>query len=319
MSSRTAGHPPAHVAPLAASLPSAALPRSGALTDLLVGAGAAGDEPVDDGAAAALRADLERRLAAAAQRGMDGPCVRIGTYDVATSIDTRRSDAGRAPGARHTTSGPFRWTAHRARRTVGLAALRAVLDGRASCPADAAHLVIAAPETHIAGAAAAPGSCAEWLTTMPAPARAMVEGAAATWATQLWTALDWARLGPGVRVGAPDRWWSGTASRCVAVRGRADVRLDAAPCSPGAGSAHRAHLLVLPGHPTPGNRCALALSGLVDLCTRGPGALPRRVVGWWPECGKAWAVPVTGSSLAATADAVVDAAEELLAPGGAHR
>lgn len=335
-----AAPPGAHAVPLAASLPAVALPRATALTDLLLGAGDTRAEPLEGGAAAALRGHLERRLAAAARRATGGHCVRIGTYDLATVLDRARPgpDGERSCGPPPVPErSPFRWTAHRARRTAGLAALRAVLEGRAGSPADAARLVVAAPETHIAGATPPPGSCAEWLATMPTPARAMVEAEAATWATQLWTALDWARLGPGVRVGTPDRWWSGAASRRVAVRGRADVRVAGDPSSTrrsgDVGSArtsdttdgtggtgdHGAHLLVLPGHPTLGTRRALALSALVDLCARGPGALPRRVVGWWPECGKAWAVPVDEAALCATADAVVRAAEDALATGGGRR
>lgn len=217
-------------------------------------------------------------------------CVRIGAYQLLP--------AGRAPQA-GTTPVPFHWTARRARRAIGLAALRQFLDGDAAAPAEAVAAVVADPVGHGGLGARGPGSCADWIVSLPPAGRAAVRAAATTWATQLWCALEWARIEPAPVVGPPDRWWTCGSRVRVALRGRADVRLE------GAGGVH---LSVLAGQPTPESRMALCLSALVDLLSRGPGAVPSRVAGWWPDAGKAWIVPVDATALGAVADAAGRAA-----------
>ena len=83
--------------------------------------------------------------------------------------------------------------------------------------------------------------------------------------------------------------------------------------------------MVLDGQPGAATRHALLLSALVDALSNRrihePAPVPARVVGWWPECGKSWVVPVDGRSLVIAADAVLSTARALLgmgAPGGQH-
>jgi hypothetical protein len=93
-----------------------------------------------------------------------------------------------------------------------------------------------------------------------------------TWATRLWCALDWSALGSPLGIGR-DRWWDSPHSALLALRGRAEVRTD------------RANLVVLSGPRRESVRAELALVTLVEsLRTRG-GAVPGRVVGWWPDSG----------------------------------
>ena len=95
--------------------------------------------------------------------------------------------------------------------------------------------------------------------------------------------------------------------------------------SVGGGPSHGAHLVVLDGHPGAAARHGLMLSALVDALSslRSPesSTVPSRVVGWWPDSGKAWVISVDAETLAVAADAVVVTARALLgaadAPGRA--
>ncbi|HVC15140.1 MAG TPA: hypothetical protein VND62_09810 [Acidimicrobiales bacterium] len=336
-----------------ATTPDARLPRAAALTDALLAAAPKGAAQRDaaqphDAAVAALGSDLVRGLTgvlAAASRarragqassdaGRPPALVRIGHYQIASALGgpERARRTGRGAGAVR----PFRWNSRTARRTIALAALRTGLDGRAPTPSEAVGLVLSDPGGPFGVGRVGPGSCADWVASLAPPARAHVAAEATTWATRLWTALDWGRLDPGsLAVGGADRWWrwSGSAPEAgcngehphrpcrVALRGHADVRLTPASGA-GGSSPGGAHLAVLDGEPGASTRQALLLSALVDVLSgaRSPGAAPppARVIGWWPDCGRAWVVPVDARSLAGAANAVVTAAATLLgadAPG----
>lgn len=335
-------------APLPAATPAARLPRADALTDALLGAGEEGarltdagilsvverlEQGLDDAVAGACREEGAPLHGAAPAR-----LIRIGHYQVARALD---SPAGGPVPARHADStGGFRWTARTARRAIGLAALRAGLDGRAAAPAEAVGLVLSEPGGPYGVGRAGPGSCADWITALAPPARALVASEASGWVTRLWTGLDWSRLPPeDLVVGGPDRWWRwrgtwpapsghrergsagpGPSTFELALRGRADVRIVPSGCR---GAPGGAHLVVLDGCPGPGTRHALLLSALVAvLPTRRPtrpATAPGRVVGWWPECGRAWIVRVDARTLALASEAVVAAASAMVrsgAPGG---
>ncbi len=277
------------------SVSTLALPRCAALTDALL---ATGPSACDDRAIAQLRERLEHGLARVANR----PCiphgvrvVRIGLYQLS------RIASGPCASGTELSPPAFRWSARTARRAIGLAAVRAGLDGRAATPLDAVALVVSDPAGPFGVGRSGPGSCADWLASLAAPARAAVGAEATTWATQLWTALDWHRLGPPTQVGPADRGWHWAGAVRVALRGRVDVRLAGGAC-----------LTLLDGLPNAGSRSALKLSALVDALAKGAGHVPDRVIGWWPDCGKAWIVPIDAPALGETADAVVRSAGVLL-------
>lgn len=277
------------------SVSALALPRCAALTDALL---ATGPSPCDDRAIAQVRERLEQGLTRVAGR-LCTPhgawVVRIGPYQLSRAASgSSASVAGLAPPA-------FRWSARTARRAIGLAAVRAGLDGRAATPMDAVALVVSDPAGPLGVGRSGPGSCADWLASLAAPARAAVGAEATTWATILWTALDWHRLGTTTHVGPADRGWHWTGAVRVALRGRVDVRFAGGAC-----------LTVLDGLPSAAARSSLALSPLVDALARGAGHVPDRVVGWWPDCGKAWVVPIGAPTLVDAADAVVRSAGVLL-------
>lgn len=285
------------------SVSTLALPRCAALTDALL---ATGQSPCDNRAIAQVRERLEQGLGRVAGRlcTPHGPrVVRIGPYQLSRAANaSSASELGQGQGL---VPPAFRWSARTARRAIGLAAVRAGLDGRAATPMDAVTLVVSDPAGPLGVGRSGPGSCADWLASLAAPARAAVGAEATTWATMLWTALDWHRLGTTTHVGPPDRGWHWTGAVRVALRGRVDVRLGGGAC-----------LTVLDGLPTAAARSSLALSPLVDALARGAGHLPDRVVGWWPDCGKAWIVPVDTPALVHAADAVIRSAGLLL--GGAQ-
>jgi hypothetical protein len=158
-------------------------------------------------------------------------------------------------------------------------------------------------------------SLAEWVASLPVAARAIVAADATTWATRLWTSVEWDRLAAGTSVGGPDEWWHHPVGGVrVALRGRADVRTTT---SDGAGAL----LTVCGGWPTAAGRAALVLAALVPALRRPGVAAPARVVGWWPDCGRAWIVPVDAGTLSMAADGVAVAAGRELrrAESGASR
>ena len=258
------------------------LPRAQALTDVLV----AGGPPAGAAAVASARRLLEHGLAEAATHAVDPvPCLRIRAFDLV------RPGAGMPDGPRT----PFRWTARTGRRRVGLAAIRSCLANPGLAPADAVARVVADPGGPAGPGPRGPGSCADWLASLSPPARAVVQASATAWATAVWTAVEWDRV-PAPLVGAPDRWWDRRDGVRVALQGRADVRV------PGPGGAH---LVVLDGYPSSASRRALAFGALVDALRSEGTDVPARVVGWWPDCGKAWASSIDGTALRTCAEDVV--------------
>lgn len=324
---------PGPLPPVPATTTADGLPRSRALTDALFAADVSSETPAPE--APAIREHLEHGLAgvvaeafgparARPRRRAPGPAppkvplVRIGHYQVASNL-WAPSGVGRGEhGARR--SPGFRWTSRTARRSIGLAAVRAVLDGRASTPGEAVTFVMSDPGGPFGVGRSGPGSCADWMSALAPPARTFVAAEAAAWATRLCSGVDWSRIDPEhLVVGGADRWWRWKdASAEFAVRGRADVRVCApAPVGGPVGGPRRgAHLVVLDGQPGVATRHALLLGALVDaLATpRVPTSspVPGRVVGWWPDCGKAWIVPVDTRTLTIAAEAVLRTARSML-------
>lgn len=292
------------------------LPRAAALTDALVDA-AQRRPPADTGGTAARIAQGLARAAATAGTASDRRRrdIRIGAFQVALA-------AGRAPPPPDDT--PFRWSARTARRALGLPAVRACVEGSATSPAEAVAEVVGSlsrpggARTGRPAGLQVPHALARWVRDLPDAARTAVAADATTWATRLWTCVDWWRL-PGARVGEADEWWEGRSGAArVAVRGRADIRWEA-----GGGAGGPVHLSMLAGWPSGSSATELALSALVPALRPG-GAVPAAVAGWWPDCGKAWVVAVDAALLDATADAVTDAVTDAVAsvlPGatGTHR
>jgi hypothetical protein len=280
------------------SLSPTRLPKAEALTEVLVSAPTVElGEPPDE---------LHRQLAAAlTSAGSQLPAVtalRVDGYFLRTALTT--PEQLRAPD-------PFEWSPRTARRLLGLAAVRACVSGSERAPADAVeHVVAAAVEDARRGSQRA-GSLAGWLLSLAGGGRAVVRAEAVTWATQLLAALDWRGLGAPPIVGS-DQWWDGPAGCRVALRGRSEVRTqtrpdDRAPRSLTNGPRPAALFTMLGGRPSPIAALELGLAALASFMARPKEPSPARVVGWWPQCGRALVLPIDGPTLRNTTDAVISA------------
>ncbi len=238
--------------------------------------------PLDVGAwRAALEAARAALAGLAVRRAGAGP-FRVTDHDVRCALGD-----GEAGG----NDEPFTWSARTARRSVGLAAVRALLAGEARSPLEAVRARLADSERGVRDGGATVSGLDRWVATLPAAGRSAVTAEAATWATRLWCALDWPALGPAPVVGR-DHWWDSPHSALLALRGRADVRTATA------------HLVVLSGPRRESVRAELALVTLVEaLRARGEPA-PGRVVGWWPDSGHVVRLEPHPTVLTLAADAV---------------
>jgi hypothetical protein len=185
---------------------------------------------------------------------------------------------------------PFEWSARTARRAIGWAALRLLIAGRSRSPSAAVRQRLEESARLVEDGDPCASNLDRWVIGLPPAGVAAVGASAVTWVTRLWCALDWPALEAPV-VGR-DRWWDSPNSALLALRGRADVRTD------------RGALVVLSGPRRESVRAELALVTLVDALRSGGQRTPGRVVGWWPDSGRAVTVEPEPSVLALGAQAV---------------
>jgi hypothetical protein len=269
---------------------SLALPRAGALTDALLAPPTAG---VSAEELRVWREQLAGDLAVLVEELPEGERLRLDAFrfDLAREHPERCADVDR----------PFVASPVTCRRTVGLSALARCVRRWSPTPAAAVAGVLAAGVEHAADDAEQPSTrppwWAAWYAALPAGGRAMVEAEAVTWATQVWTALEWDRFRPLPIVGGADDWWDCPGTRRLTLRGHADVRVR--------GEGPPALLVVGSGLPSSDWRAALGFPALVSALARGEKSTPARVVGLWPASGQVRILPVDGPALADTATAVV--------------
>jgi len=271
---------------------SLALPRAAALTDALLA------PPADSVRAAeitALRAELAGELVALAEELPVGERLRLDGY----RFDMARERPERCSAA----DAPFVASPVVCRRAIGLSALARCVRRWAPTPAVAVADVLAVGVEDAADAAdqssGRPPWWAAWYRSLPAGGRAMVAAEAVTWATQVWTALEWERFAPPPIVGSGDDWWDCPGTRQLTLRGRADVRVR--------GDGPPVLLVVASGLPPADWRPALGFPALVSALARGETSVPCRVIGLWPASGQVRILPVDGPALSTTAAAVVGA------------
>lgn len=286
------------------TLPPTLLPRARGLTDALLAP--SGPPPPPE-----FVADLARSLRdglVEATAGYDGPPLRVDAFSVRT--------LGQPPRVRGMAGDDaFRWTPCRARRAVGVSAAARVVKGRARSPAQGVELALADMVEDARSGSARPRSLASWLGSVPEPVLAAVRAEATAFATHLVSAVEWPRV-RAVEVGGPDRWWDLGSRPSVGLRGRADARtattcagreasggqaLSGGPPRP----ARQSLLTLVAGWPGPGSRAELGLAALVEVLRRPDAPTPARVVGWWPECGRALVLDVDVELLASTAAATL--------------
>ena len=249
------------------------------LTDALV-APLAEVDPSSWGAALADARDILAGLAV--RRAGAGP-FRVTGHEIRAALGNDATD--------HAEQRPFAWSARTARRGLGLAAVRLLVAGSARSPVEAVRARLEESCRWVRDGSPCASQLDRWVAGLPPAGRAAVGAEAVTWATRLWCALDWPALGSPLAIGR-DRWWDSPHSALLALRGRAEVRTE------------RANLVVLSGARRESVRAELALVTLVEsLRTRG-GAVPGRVVGWWPDSGRLVRVEPEPAVLTMGAEAV---------------
>ncbi len=272
------------------SLSPVVLPKAAALTDALVAPPSA---MLADEVVLGVRKAFVDALRAAAE-GLGADRLMIDAFRIrALTEETSRGEQ------------PFRWSPQAARRSIGIEAARACLARAGLTPLAAANdevdrLVL----SHEQGGSAA-GTLGEWLAQLHVGARAVVIAEAAGWTSQLVSALEWERLvepvvGANRRVVVPD-------VPNVALR----MRFEAAHRSSGDAAKKRpaALFLMLPGRPASTVRLELGLAALAVVVDARTRATPHRVIGWWPQSGRALVVPVDEVLLRETAGRVVAAVQ----------
>ena len=265
------------------------LPRAAAVTAAMLAPLTPPPEPSE---LRRLHAELGGQLAALAE-----PLTAAGPW----RLDGRRlllGLSGAAPGfAADRWPGP---SARRCRRAIGLAAVQRCWRRQQPHPAAAVASVLADAVTDLAGAAPAPW-WAPWYAGLTSGGRAEVQAQAVTWATALWSAVQWSTLPRATTVGGRGSWWSCPADRRIVLHGRSDMRtwVEGRPvlvslCSGAAPDAHW--------------RQQLAWPALVAAVGTSSTPLPGRVVGIWPASSTVRVLAVDSDLLAAAAAGAVTAA-----------
>ncbi|MGD0320172.1 MAG: hypothetical protein ABSC00_00980 [Acidimicrobiales bacterium] len=270
-----------------------ALPRAAALTDALLAPSA---YVVRASELQELRASLLRELPPLLEGLPPNERLQMGAYELLVARYHPERCAIRRDG--------FVPSPARCRRAIGVAAVERCVRGRASTPQTAVAEVLESGVEDLSGAAKARGGqpppwWAEWYSGLALGGRATVQAEAVTWATQLWTALDWRRFERPPVIGGHDDWWDCPGRRQLVVRGRAEVRAWA--------GNRQVMLVVASGFPGAGWRPELAHRALVVALARGEGPIPARAVGLWPASGLVRICEVDATALSEAATALVSA------------
>jgi hypothetical protein len=262
------------------------LPRAATLTDVLL---SPPGPPVDADELTRAREQLIAELRSATSGMQRGQVLRIDAYRIHLALTARRR-VGQAD--------PFSPSPASCRRAIGVAAIAHCLRDRALAPAQAVAKVLdrtVDPHEHERGSA----WWEEWFRRIPPGARAVVQSEAVTWATQLYGALEWSRLGRHVRVGCDYRWECQD-STPVTLHAKADVQ---------AWVQDRSVLLVVPtGVAGPRWSSMLALAALAAGLVSGADSVPARVVGMWPASGQVRILPVERGTLEDASKSVIQTA-----------
>jgi hypothetical protein len=269
------------------SIPSTVLPKAASLTEVFL---APSPPLVALSELHRLRHTFECELQLAAGPLDPKDRVRVDTYRLRNSM-TGKNEA----------DSPFRWTPWTARRPIGVESVRACLSNPRLTPVQATHEAIG-NLVRRADDERRPDSLSGWLAGLAIGARSVVQAEAVVWATQLLTALDWTKLGrPAV---GGDRSVVVGSSGQVLLRGRIEVRAQAVSGDDSFGP-QPVLFSVVTGRPGPTARAELGLTALTVALDVRHDEIPLRVVGWWPQCGRALVVPVDIALLTRTCEAVV--------------
>ncbi len=221
---------------------------------------------------------------------------------------------------------PFTWKPAFVRRSLGLGAIESCLHHRHGTPAEAVGAV--------ADEAVAAWERTGWRTFHWEPwyrglsvgARSVVLAEAATWATALWSGIDWNQFASLPTTGGPDDQWICTAARTVRLKGRSELRVGISAPACCRTDSHRgegpednapgpsmALLSVSGGTPSEDWPTELGFLALVASLRSPSRPVPARVAGLWPDAGAQRMIEVDAGILRSAADRVIAAVSKLAA------
>jgi hypothetical protein len=196
-------------------------------------------------------------------------------------LTDRHVRAALAPADVATDDTPFAWSAHTARRSLGLAGLRVLVGGAVRSPVDGVAVAVEDAVHAAQRGEATASSMDRWLAGLPPAGRVAVQAGAVTWATRLWCALDWSAFEEPPTIGR-DHWWDSPHSSLLALRSRAEVRTVTRDS---AGASFSSNLVVLGGARRATVRSELSVAAMVEVLCAPRSLPPGRMVGWWPDSG----------------------------------
>jgi hypothetical protein len=206
----------------------------------------------------------------------------------------------------------FAWKPAFARRSLGLAAVRACAGGHFRGPAEAVAPLAAEAVDEWRRTGRRTFHWEPWFAGLGAGARSVVLAEAVTWATPLWASADWTALGERAVIGPADDRWSCPGPRTVWLKARCEARVDPLPTpvrgtgdGPAAPAAGSALVVVSGGAPCGGWADDLGFLGLVAAVRPSDRSVPARVVGLWPEAGLRRTIEIDEARLVSAADRVV--------------
>jgi hypothetical protein len=253
---------------------------------------------VDDAVRSRLADRLSAWIAAHAEHLGDGA-----PLDVNLSL---LRQARYRPESLPTTPEPFSWKPAFSRRSLGLAVVRACVSGRFRSPAEAAPVVADEAVVEWTRTGQRTFHWEPWLAGLSPGARAVVLAEAVTWATSLWSSLDWSILATATQIGGPDDVWACPPRRTVRLKGRSELRIPLTTEQLMSGPARlsscpSALVSVSSGHPQIAWEEELGYLALVASLRLPTRPVPARIAGLWPEAGIFRVVDVDESILRAAA------------------
>ena len=205
---------------------------------------------------------------------------------------------------------PFAWRPAFVRRSLGLAVVEACAGGRFRTPLDAVGPVAAEAVDRWAQTGWRTFHWEPWMAGLAPGSRAVALAEAVSWASSLWSSLDWTELGPRAQFGGEDDQWACPSTHTVRLRARSELRVPLDQRESGAVAAGNRGRVVLVsvsgGCPSEAWPAELAYLALVASLRSPSRPVPARVTGIWPDSGEARSIEIDEPALAAAVDLVVD-------------
>lgn len=228
--------------------------------------------------------------------------------------------AGSCPAAVGIPEPPFVWKPVLARRSLGLAAVRACAAGRYRGPAEAVGPLAEAALEEWRRTGWRTYFWEPWFAGLGPGARAVVLAEGVGWATSLWAGLDWGLLHGRAQLGRADDLWTCPGPRTVRCKARTELRVASDPArgahGPPGSTGGTALVSLSAGCPGAGWQEELAYVALVDGLGSATHPVATRVLGLWPDAGIRRVLEVDEPVLHAAADRVATTVAAAVATHG---